>query len=100
MENGFAAVRSERIRILHARAEKRAHRTKDPLRYMREFEDVLNRLVGRGEAEVLGRRTVAWRDPVLIAAEIEALSAYRALKHWGTVWGLYRSYRGRLSQAA
>jgi hypothetical protein len=29
-----------------------------------------------------------WGDPTHLAAEVEALAARRAMRHWGTTWGI------------
>lgn len=58
-----------------------------PNRFMAQFERSLNVLLDNGESEILFGACSAWRDSVTVAAEIEALTAYRALVHWGTSWG-------------
>jgi hypothetical protein len=63
---------------------------------MDQFEKSLDLLMEKGESAVLSQRRTAWSDTVTVAAEIEALTAYRALVHWGTTWGMYvpsRYYR-------
>jgi hypothetical protein len=59
---------------------------------MVKFEDQLEVLFNGREGEVLDA-VPKWQDPVSLAAEIEALSAYRAVQHWGTDWGLFNPKR-------
>jgi hypothetical protein len=78
-------------RTVFDRAQARANRTEAPRRFMNEFEDTLRTLRkngSSGENELMDRRKDAWPDTLSLAAEVEALSAFRALEHWGTGWGL------------
>lgn len=87
MEEPIVLASSKRVRIVLARAQKRADRSQLPNRYMNSFEDKLFALLKRGDDALLNGRG-GWQDPVQDAAEVEALCAYRALKHWGTGHGL------------
>lgn len=58
-----------------------------PSSFMNDFEAHLSKLLSNREEEVLaGPRT--WHDPTSEAARVEALCAYRAIKHWGTDYGM------------
>lgn len=87
-------VTSVRIRKVTARAQRRANKAGMPNRYMNLFESCLAALLADGEEAMLSR-TLGWQDPVRVAAEAEALCAYRALKYWGTDQGLYRPGKHR-----
>ena len=65
------------------RAVNRAHRSERPVRFAAQFEAALAVLRERGE-DVLLAHHLDWSDSTLVAAEIEALSAYRAVQYWGT----------------
>lgn len=92
------------LRKVFDRAQVHGVKASSRLRYMTHFQDTLNFLIKHGEQELLDRRA-PW-DTVQQSAEIEALSAYRAMEHWGTDWGLShprlaRCYRyGKCSNAA
>lgn len=74
-------------RAVFDRAQGRSARSTSRAKYMYAFEDTLKFLRRYGEQALIERRS-AWKDATEQAAEIEALSAYRAMQHWGTDWGL------------
>ena len=80
-------TRSMMVRAVHSRAQKRAWHSDQPGKFMSRFEDTLERLKNGGEGNVLDRAPM-WTDPTSLAAEVEALSAYRAMAHWGTHYGI------------
>ncbi len=71
-------------------AQGRAACSDTPGKFMNKFEDNMRALLALGVQEELERidESRGWQAPVDMAAEIEALSAFRALQHWGTEWGL------------
>jgi hypothetical protein len=66
-------------------AQERAKMSKSPNKFLNRFANDLREARQIGEHEALAHRREV--DPLLIAAEVEALAAYRALEHWGTSWG-------------
>jgi hypothetical protein len=80
--------RSDRVRETFTWAQNRAGSSAAPGKFMVAFEDGMEALFKGREGEVLDSRP-SWQDPTRLAAEIEALGAYRALTHWGTSWGRY-----------
>ncbi len=89
-------------------ARRRAKQSSDPKKFIDEFEDelqLLRKYKWAREFELLEERRPWVVDELQVAAQVEALSAYRALEHWGTSWGLcpgsyqlsqaqlYRKYR-------
>ena len=72
----------ESWRLVFDRAQERSIRSTEPNTFMTTFEDDLRRLRRRGgEEDILSARP-KWGDPLRLAAEIEALSANRALKYY------------------
>lgn len=92
---------SKRIREVVSRTQRRANHSDLPNRYMSDFERGLNLLLDHG-VEALPDYRSGWQDPVHVAAEVEALCAFRALKNWGTGKGLYLNgkYKMEMRDAA
>lgn len=92
----------QRINITRSWTCERAKCSVDYQRYMQHFEKKIEAiLVGQDLADV----PMDARDPVLLAAEIEALCAVRAVRRWDTSEGLYiparnRDHRGRYTSVA
>lgn len=78
---------SERYAAICNRAEKRSMQSEAPKRFMNEFHDELSALRREG-LDVIVERAPDWLDPVHLAAEIEAITATRAMRCWGTLDGL------------
>lgn len=73
-------------RTVIERAQERALHSRSPVMYMRNFEMSLKVLRRDGtDTDFLDRRRPVWEDTVHVASEIEALSAFRAMRHWGKV---------------
>lgn len=72
------------------RARRMASRSEAPTKFMNDFDDELRHLSVRGIAGELDMiaTTIDWTDPVHVAAEAEALAAYRTLTKQGVAWGL------------
>lgn len=80
-----------RIEQMKRWVSKRATKSEAPGRYMKEWRDELDAgLIGFDLLSVPMDLT----DPVLAAAEIEALCTMRALKWWGTDRGLCLPHGG------
>ena len=79
--------RSEKFQAAFARAQMRAGGTQAPHRFMNTFEEEVNHILVLGEGSLL-ERSPTWEDPLHLAAEVEALAAVRAVRHWGTEEGL------------
>lgn len=79
---------SEPWRTVFDRAQEHSVHSASRVKYMNTFESTLKLLREHGEHALIDSRPT-WQDATERAAEIEALSAYRALQHWGTRWGLY-----------
>lgn len=69
--------------VARNRAVERAHLSARPVRFASRFEAALAEIREKGEEEFLGH-PLDWNDSILVAAEVEALSAYRAVRYWGT----------------
>lgn len=76
----------EQVKTCVEWAGTRAKKSQYPGKFMVEFEGDLSVLMRSGAGDMLDA-VPHWQDPTHLAAEIEALSAYRALQHWGTDWG-------------
>lgn len=72
------------LAVLATWAQCHAKRSESPNRFMAIYTDDLNLLRRKGEEALLDQRR-SWKDPVQLAAEMEALAAFRALACWSTV---------------
>lgn len=82
---------NRRIEQMKSWVSKRATRSDEPGRYMKEWRDELD--AGLTGFDLLSV-PMDFTDPVLVAAEIEALCTMRALKWWGTDRGLCLPHGG------
>lgn len=81
-------IPSDRMNAVRNWAEQRAKTSARPAEFRAVFERAMEVIAKRGEEAVLDRPPV-WQDATRVAAEIEALSARRALTNWGTRKGTY-----------
>lgn len=93
-------VWSRRNQVVRDRARERAKVSEAPDKFMVLFDGKLSRLRMSGD-DAFVHRALLWDDPVNVAAEIEAFSAYRAMRYWGTSKGLLTSmYPNRYGNAS
>jgi hypothetical protein len=77
-----------RLNVTHEWAQRHAKRSTQPSRFLDYYEGTLGVARTRGD---MPETLIDFSDPLQLAAEIEALAAWRRVQRWHTGEGLLKS---------